>query len=126
MSNKVHIKKGDNVKILAGDSKGKTGKVLEVVVDKYKAIVENVNLATKHTKPSAKSPKGGILKQEWLREMAIEMGETANKWREFSYYGSRNCKKRGKADQSYDFLADMLLDCADREEKIFRKLAKIK
>jgi len=64
MSNKVHIKKGDNVKILAGDSKGKTGKVLEVVVDKYKAIVENVNLATKHTKPSAKSPKGGILKQE--------------------------------------------------------------
>ena len=64
MSNKVHIKKGDNVKILAGDSKGKTGKVLEVVVDKYKAIVENVNLATKHTKHNAKSPKGGILKQE--------------------------------------------------------------
>ena len=69
---------------------------------------------------------GGILKQEWLREMALEMGENANKWREFSYYGSRNCKKRGKADQSYDFLADMLLECADREEKIFRKLAKIK
>jgi len=64
MSNKVHIKKGDNVKILAGDSKGKTGKVLEVVVEKYKAIVENVNLATKHSKPSAKNPKGGILKQE--------------------------------------------------------------
>jgi len=69
---------------------------------------------------------GGILKQEWLREMALEMGENANKWREFSYYGSRNCKKRGKADQSYDFLADMLLECADREEKIFSKLAKIK
>jgi hypothetical protein len=69
---------------------------------------------------------GDILKQEWLREMAIEMGENANKWREFSYYGSRNCKKRGKADQSYDFLADMLLECADREEKIFSKLAKIK
>ncbi len=64
MSNKVYIKKGDNVKILAGDSKGKTGKVLEVEVETYKAIVENVNLATKHSKPNAKNPKGGILKQE--------------------------------------------------------------
>jgi large subunit ribosomal protein L24 len=64
MGNKVHIKKGDNVKILAGDSKGKIGKVLEVEIEKYKAIVENVNLATKHSKPSAKNPNGGILKQE--------------------------------------------------------------
>ena len=64
MSNKIHIKKGDNVKILAGDSKGKTGKVLEVEMESYKAIVENVNLATKHSKPNAKNPKGGILKQE--------------------------------------------------------------
>ena len=61
---KVHIKKGDNVKILAGDSKGKTGKVLEVEAENYSAIVENVNLATKHTKPNAKNTKGGILKQE--------------------------------------------------------------
>lgn len=64
MGNKVHIKKGDNVKVVAGDSKGKTGKVLEVEVASYKAIVENVNLATKHTKPNAKNTKGGILKQE--------------------------------------------------------------
>jgi large subunit ribosomal protein L24 len=64
MSNKVYIKKGDNVKILAGDSKGKTGKVLEVVVETYRAIVENVNLATKHSKPNAKNPKGGLVKQE--------------------------------------------------------------
>ncbi len=61
---KLHIRKGDNVKVLAGDSRGKTGKVLEVDVENYKAIVENVNLATKHTKPNAKNPKGGILKQE--------------------------------------------------------------
>ncbi|HPT13773.1 MAG TPA: 50S ribosomal protein L24 [Bacteroidales bacterium] len=61
---KLHIRKGDNVKVLAGDSRGKTGKVLEVDVEKFKAIVENVNLATKHTKPNAKNPKGGILKQE--------------------------------------------------------------
>lgn len=52
------------MKILAGDSKGKTGKVLEVETESYKAIVENVNLATKHSKPNAKNPKGGIVKQE--------------------------------------------------------------
>lgn len=52
------------MKILAGDSKGKTGKVLEVNTETYKAIVENVNLATKHSKPNAKNPNGGIVKQE--------------------------------------------------------------
>ena len=67
-----------------------------------------------------------ILKENWLREVAFEMGENANRWREFSYLGSRNCKKRGKPEQSYDFLADILLDVADREEKIFKKLIKIK
>jgi large subunit ribosomal protein L24 len=61
---KLHIRKGDNVMVVAGDSKGRTGKVLEVEVEKYRAIVENVNLATKHTKPNAKSPKGGLVKQE--------------------------------------------------------------
>lgn len=61
---KLHIRKGDNVMVIAGDSKGRTGKVLEVDVDKYMAIVENVNLATKHTKPNAKNPKGGLIKQE--------------------------------------------------------------
>ena len=66
-----------------------------------------------------------VLNQSWLRKISFEMGENANKWREFSYLGSRNCKKRGKPEQSYDFLADMLLEVADREEKIFRKLAKI-
>jgi len=61
---KLHIRKGDNVMVIAGDSKGRAGKVLEVEVEKYRAIVENVNLATKHTKPNAKNPKGGLLKQE--------------------------------------------------------------
>lgn len=67
-----------------------------------------------------------VLGQDWLREMAVEMGENANQWRAFSYLGSRNCKKRAKPEQSYDYLADMLLDCAAREERIFKKLAKIK
>ncbi|NVO20503.1 MAG: 50S ribosomal protein L24 [Bacteroidetes bacterium] len=61
---KLHIRKGDNVMVVAGDSKGRTGKVLEVEVEKYRAIVENVNLATKHTKPNAKNTKGGLVKQE--------------------------------------------------------------
>jgi large subunit ribosomal protein L24 len=57
--NKIHIKKGDTVKVLAGNYNGKTGKVLEVVTAKYRAIVEGVNLVTKHKKPSASSPEGG-------------------------------------------------------------------
>jgi len=58
-TNKFHIRKGDTVKVIAGNDKGKTGKVLEVITDKYRAIVEGVNIITKHTKPSATSPEGG-------------------------------------------------------------------
>lgn len=61
---KLHIKKGDTVKVIAGDAKGQQGKVLSVALDKLKAVVEGVNLVTKHTKPSAKSPQGGIVKKE--------------------------------------------------------------
>jgi hypothetical protein len=57
-----------------------------------------------------------------IDELSKEMGITANKWREFSYLGSRNCKGRGEPEHSYDFLADMLIDIADREDKIFKKL----
>lgn len=56
---KIHIRKGDTVKVLAGNDKGKTGKVLEVLTDKYRAFVEGVNIVTKHVKPSAKNPEGG-------------------------------------------------------------------
>lgn len=61
---KFHIKKGDTVKVLSGNSKGKTGAVLEVFPSKYRAIVEGLNMVTKHTKPSAESPEGGIKKVE--------------------------------------------------------------
>jgi hypothetical protein len=63
-----------------------------------------------------------VVNKPVLKEIAGELGETANKWREFSYYGSRNCKRRAKPEESYDRLADLLLDLADREERIFRKL----
>lgn len=61
---KLHIKKGDTVYVNAGASKGKTGRVLEVLVKEQRAIVEGVNLVSKSAKPSAKNPQGGIVKQE--------------------------------------------------------------
>ena len=64
MSVKLHIKKGDTVLVIAGDSKGQQGKVLEMQVEKERAIVEGVNMVSKHTKPDAKHPQGGIVKQE--------------------------------------------------------------
>ena len=61
---KLHIKKGDTVYVNAGEDKGKTGRVLEVLIDKSRAIVEGVNMVSKTTKPNAKNPQGGIVKQE--------------------------------------------------------------
>jgi large subunit ribosomal protein L24 len=61
---KLKIKTGDIVRIIAGDHKGEEGKVLRVYREKNKAIVEGVNMVSKHTKPSAKSPQGGIVKKE--------------------------------------------------------------
>ncbi len=61
---KLHIKKNDTVVVLAGQDKGKTGKVLKVLVDVNRALVEGVNMVSKSTKPSAKNPQGGIVKQE--------------------------------------------------------------
>ena len=61
---KLHIKKNDTVIVLTGEDKNKTGKVLKVLVDKNRAIVEGVNIVSKSTKPSAQNPQGGIVKQE--------------------------------------------------------------
>lgn len=61
---KLHIKKGDTVYVNAGDDKGATGRVLKVIVDKQRAIVEGVNMVSKSTKPNAQHPQGGIVKQE--------------------------------------------------------------
>ena len=59
---KLHIKKGDTVIVLAGSAKGKSGKVLKVLVSESRAIVEGLNMVSKSTKPSAKNPQGGIIK----------------------------------------------------------------
>ena len=60
---KLHIKKGDIVFVNTGEDKGKTGRVLEVLVKKNRAIVEGVNMVSKHTKPNAKNPHGGFEKK---------------------------------------------------------------
>ena len=62
--NTLHVKKGDTVYVNSGNSKGQTGKVLQVLVKERRAIVEGVNMVSKSQKPSAKNPQGGIVKQE--------------------------------------------------------------
>ena len=61
---KLHVKKGDLVKVISGNSKGKEGKITLVDIDKQRAFVEGVNLVTKHLKPTAQNPNGSIVKKE--------------------------------------------------------------
>ena len=61
---KLHIKKNDTVIVLTGKDKGKQGKVLQVLVEDQRAIVEGINMVSKSQKPSAQNPQGGIVKKE--------------------------------------------------------------
>ena len=61
---KFNIKKGDTVFVNAGNDKGKTGKVLSVDPKADRAVVEGINMVSKHTKPNANQPQGGIIKRE--------------------------------------------------------------
>lgn len=70
---KLKIKTGDTVRVIAGDHKGSEGTVLRVLREKNKAIVEGVNIISKHVKPSASNPQGGIVK----REAAIHISNIA-------------------------------------------------
>ncbi len=64
MMTKLKVKSGDLVRVIAGDHKGEEGKILTIQREKNKAIVEGVNMVSKHTKPSATNPQGGIVKKE--------------------------------------------------------------
>ena len=66
-----------------------------------------------------------ILNQSWLMDVASEVTQVGDRWREFALLGSRNCKGRATTEESYDVLADILLECAEREEQIFNNLIKI-
>lgn len=61
---KIHIKKGDTVQVIAGEDKGRQGRVLKVERTKFRAIVEGLNMVTKATKPTAQHPQGGLIKKE--------------------------------------------------------------
>ncbi|HNR19796.1 MAG TPA: 50S ribosomal protein L24 [Bacteroidia bacterium] len=61
---KLKIKKGDMVQVMSGESKGKQGRVLEVILEKSRVLVEGVNVVSKHSKPNAKNTQGGIVKKE--------------------------------------------------------------
>ncbi|HNX06226.1 MAG TPA: BtrH N-terminal domain-containing protein [Bacteroidales bacterium] len=67
-----------------------------------------------------------LLQRDELKELAIDMGKAGDRWRNFSYLGARNCKNRFEPEFSYDQLAEIVMDCAEQEEKIFKKLKKIK
>jgi len=64
MMAKIKVKTGDTVKVMAGTDKGQEGKIVKILNAKNKAIVEGVNMVSKHTKPSAQNPQGGISKFE--------------------------------------------------------------
>ena len=61
---KLHVKKGDTVKVIAGEDKGAIAKILKMYPEKNRAIVEGVNMVKKHTKPNAKNTQGGIVEKE--------------------------------------------------------------
>src|SRR5690606_32349742 len=63
-THKIKIKRGDLVKVIAGNSKGVQGKVLQVIIETNRAVVEGANIVKKHTKPSAANPNGGIIEKE--------------------------------------------------------------
>lgn len=64
MKMKFHIKKGDLVKVISGNHKGEQGRILEILGEKSRALVESVNIVKRHTKPSAQYPEGGIIEKE--------------------------------------------------------------
>ena len=102
---KLHIKKGDTVYVNSGEDKGKTGRVLKVLVDKKRAIVEGINMVSKSTKPNAKNPQGGIVKQEAsihisnLNPVDPKTGKATRVGRKLSADGTlvRYSKKSGEA-----------------------------
>lgn len=101
---KFHIRKGDTVEVIAGNDKGKTGKVLEVIAEKYRAIVEGANMITKHVKPSATNPEGGRENTEAAIHMSNLMlvdpakGETTRTGKKLNEGGKlqRYSKKTGE------------------------------
>lgn len=104
MSNKVNYKKGDNVLVISGDDKGKSGKIVSIFPEKMRVIVEGVNFLKKHNKPTQKVPQGGIIKKEGtlhisnIKLICNKCNKPTNVKRERTKEGKRVrvCKKCGE------------------------------
>jgi large subunit ribosomal protein L24 len=98
---KLHIRRGDTVKILSGDDKGKTGKIISVNREKLRAIVEGMNIVKKSVKPSAENPQGGFIQKEASIHisnlMVVESGTASRTFRKLDDNGKlqRFSKKTG-------------------------------
>ena len=102
MQQKLHVKVGDTVKILAGESNGQEGKILSIDRKKMRAVVEGINLAKRHTKPSAAEPQGGIVEKEAAVHisnlMVVQNGQASRLGRKLNKDGKlvRYSKKSGE------------------------------
>ena len=102
MQVKLHIKVGDTVRVISGESKGQEGKILKVDRTKMRAIVEGVNIVKKHSKPSASDPQGGIIEKEAglhiSNLMVVVTGQATRIGRKFDDKGNlvRYSKKSGE------------------------------
>ena len=81
----MKIKKGDMVKIISGNDKGKSGRVIKVYHDKNRVIVEGVNIVKKHSRPSQENPQGGILEKELSIHVSNTMHLSGNKPSKIGY-----------------------------------------
>ena len=101
----MHVRKGDKVKVLSGEYRGRTGKVLKVIPSSKRAIVEGINLIKRHTRPSSRNQQGGIIEKEApvhvsnLRVVCPGCGEAAGTRRERDDEGRlvRHCKTCGES-----------------------------
>ena len=103
---KTYLKKGDNVQIMAGRDKGKKGRIISINKMKYFAIVEGVNLVSKHTKPNQDNPKGGVLKKEAGIDISnLLLVDPKGKP---SRIGKRVNKKTGKKERYFKTTGDLV------------------
>ena len=103
---KTYLKKGDNVQIMTGRDKGKKGRIISINKMKYIAIVEGVNLVSKHTKPNQDNPKGGVLKKEAGIDISnLLLVDSKGKP---SRIGKRINKKTGKKERFFKTTGDLV------------------
>tara|TARA_B100000945_G_scaffold49233_1_gene34948 strand:+ start:522 stop:842 length:321 start_codon:yes stop_codon:yes gene_type:complete len=103
---KTYLKKGDNVQVMTGRDKGKKGRIISINKTQYTAIVEGLNLVSKHTKPNQENPKGGVLKKEaGINISNLLLTDSKGKP---SKIGKRENKKTGKKERYFKTTGDLV------------------